>query len=178
MHEHCIVHAADEVGLLWYCAACDWALADMWDVTRDVALLKFLCMECCLRGCIRLPGLNMLPASFTGGMISCILALTGHRPLRFPLFGFAIRLSSRILKLFAFLMAAAFTMYFDAFTTGRVCVAIVFKSVCSMMLCNASGRALFHHPIYLQVTRVASRLCSGVLTASWDYRRQKVVKQC
>ena len=42
MHEHCIVRAADEVGLLWYCAACDWALAAVRDVTHNVALLKFV----------------------------------------------------------------------------------------------------------------------------------------
>ena len=34
--------AADEVGLPLYCAACNRALADVWDVTRDVALLKFI----------------------------------------------------------------------------------------------------------------------------------------
>ena len=34
--------AADEVGLPWYCAACNRALADVRDVTRDVALLKFI----------------------------------------------------------------------------------------------------------------------------------------
>ena len=42
MHEHCIVHAADEVGLPWYCVACYRALADVRDVTHDVALLKFV----------------------------------------------------------------------------------------------------------------------------------------
>ena len=36
------MRAADEVGLPWYCAACDRALADVQDVTRDVALLKFV----------------------------------------------------------------------------------------------------------------------------------------
>ena len=36
------MHAADEVALPWYCAACDWALADVQDFTRDVALLKFI----------------------------------------------------------------------------------------------------------------------------------------
>ena len=37
-----MMRAADEVGLPWYCAACDRALADVQDVTRDVALLKFV----------------------------------------------------------------------------------------------------------------------------------------
>ena len=41
-YEHCIVRAADEVGLPWYCAACNWALATVRDVTCDVALLKLV----------------------------------------------------------------------------------------------------------------------------------------
>ena len=36
-----MVRATDEVDLPWYCAACNSALADVWDVTCDVALLKF-----------------------------------------------------------------------------------------------------------------------------------------
>ena len=37
-----MVHASDEEGLPWYCAACNQALADVRDVTHDVALLKFI----------------------------------------------------------------------------------------------------------------------------------------
>ena len=36
------MRSADEVGLPWYCAARNQALADVWDVTHDVALLKFI----------------------------------------------------------------------------------------------------------------------------------------
>ena len=37
-----MVREADEVGLPWYCAAYDSALANMWDITCDVALLKLI----------------------------------------------------------------------------------------------------------------------------------------
>ena len=37
-----MVRVTDKVGLLWYCAACNQALADVQDVTYDVALLKFI----------------------------------------------------------------------------------------------------------------------------------------
>ena len=42
VHEHCVVRKAHEVGLPWNCPACNRSLADVQDITRDVALLKFI----------------------------------------------------------------------------------------------------------------------------------------